>query len=33
MSTNKKPRKRYSPKPAVLPPGMRRAITFEMPGF
>jgi hypothetical protein len=33
MSANKKPRKRYSPKPAVLPPGMRRAITFEMPGF
>ena len=33
MSANKKPRKRYSPKPAVLPPGMRRAIAFEMPGF
>lgn len=33
MGANKKPRKRYSPKPAVLPPGMRRAIAFEMPGF
>ena len=33
MSSNKKPRKRYIPKPAVLPPGMRHAMTFEMPGF
>ena len=33
MSTNKKPRKRYVPKPAVLPPGVRRDIAFEMPGF
>lgn len=30
----KKPRnKKYSPKPCVLPLGMRRAIAFEMPGF
>lgn len=33
MSANKKPRKRYIPKPAVLPPGARRDIAFEMPGF
>ena len=33
MSANKKPRKRYIPKPAVLPPGARRAMAFEMPGF
>ena len=33
MAANKKPRKRYIPKPAVLPPGARRDIAFEMPGF
>lgn len=33
MSSNKKPRKRYIPKPAVLPPGARPALSFEMPGF
>lgn len=33
MGANKKPRKRYIPKPAVLPPGARRDIAFEMPGF
>ena len=33
MSTNKKPRKRYIPKPAVLPTGLRRDFAFEMPGF
>jgi len=33
VSANKKPRKRYIPKPAVLPPGARRDIAFEMPGF
>lgn len=33
MSTNKKPRKRYIPKPAVLPTGLRPDIAFEMPGF
>lgn len=32
MSANKKPRKRYIPKPAVLPPGVRPAMAFEMPG-
>ena len=30
---NKKPRKRYFPKPAVMPLGARRNIAFEMPGF
>jgi hypothetical protein len=30
----KKPRKKkYTPKPCVLPLGMRKAIEFEMPGF
>jgi hypothetical protein len=30
----KKPRnKKHTPKPCVLPLGMRRAIAFEMPGF
>lgn len=33
MGANKKPRKRYIPKPAVLPPGARRDVAFEMPGF
>ena len=33
MGANKKPRKRYIPKPAVLPPGARPAMAFEMPGF
>lgn len=33
MSGNKRPRKRYVQKPAVLPNGMRRAVAFEMPGF
>jgi len=33
VSGNKKPRKRYVQKPAVLPNGMRRALAFEMPGF
>ena len=33
MVANKKPRKRYFPKPAVMPPGARRDIAFEMPGF
>lgn len=30
---NKKPRKRYFPKPAVTPPGARRDIAFKIPGF
>lgn len=33
MAANKKPRKRYIPKPAVLPLGARPAMAFEMPGF
>lgn len=33
MSANKKPRKRYTPKPEVLPLGMRRADKFELPGY
>lgn len=33
MAANKKPRKRYVQKPAVLPPGMRKDLAFEMPGF
>ena len=33
MGANKKPRKRYIPKPAVLPPGAPTAMAFEMPGF
>ncbi|WP_402718475.1 hypothetical protein [Janthinobacterium rivuli] len=33
MAANKKPRKRYIPKPAVMPPGARRDIAFEMPRF
>lgn len=33
MAANNKPRKRYIPKPAMLPPGARRDIAFEMPGF
>ena len=33
MAANKKPRKRYIPKPAVLPPGARLALALEMPGF
>ena len=33
MSANKKPRKRYVQKPAVLPAGLRKDLDFEMPGF
>ncbi|MDO8033599.1 hypothetical protein O3297_09240 [Janthinobacterium sp. SUN128] len=33
MAANKKPRKRYIPKPAVLPAGLRADLAFEMPGF
>ena len=33
MSANKKPRKRYVQKPAVLPAGLRKDLAFEMPGF
>lgn len=33
MGANKKPRKRYMQKPAVLPAGLRKDIAFEMPGF
>jgi hypothetical protein len=33
MSGNKKPRKRYIPKPAVLLAGLRQDVAFEMPGF
>ena len=33
MGANKKPRKRYVQKPAVLPAGLRKDIAFEMPGF
>lgn len=33
MSKTKKPRKRYTPKPAVLPFGMRRQVQMEMPGY
>lgn len=33
MGANKRPRKRYVQKPAVLPAGLRKAIAFEMPGF
>ena len=33
MAANKKPRKRYVQKPAVLPAGLRKDIAFEMPGF
>ncbi|WP_308920575.1 hypothetical protein [Janthinobacterium sp. J1-1] len=33
MSGNKKPRKRYVQKPAVLPAGLRKDLAFEMPGF
>ena len=33
MGANKKPRKRYIPKPAVLPAGLRADLAFEMPGF
>ena len=33
MGANKKPRKRYIPKPAVLPAGLRKDLAFEMPGF
>lgn len=33
MGANKKPRKRYIPKPAVLPGGLRADLAFEMPGF
>ena len=33
MSSNKKPRKRYVQKPAMLPAGLRKDIAFEMPGF
>ncbi|PHV13801.1 hypothetical protein CSQ90_26590 [Janthinobacterium sp. BJB303] len=33
MAANKKPRKRSVQKPAVLPPGARSAMEFEMPGF
>lgn len=33
MAANKKPRKRYIPKPAVLPTGLRADVAFEMPGF
>ena len=33
MSGNKKPRKRYIPKLAVLLAGLRQDVAFEMPGF
>lgn len=33
MGANKKPRKAYRPKPAVLPFGMRRQVQMEMPGY
>ena len=33
MAANKKPRKRYVQKPAVLPAGLRKDLAFEMPGF
>lgn len=33
MAANKKPRKRYIPKPAVLPAGLRQDLAFEMPSF
>jgi hypothetical protein len=33
MGADKKPRKRYVQKPAVLPPGARRAMAFKMPGL
>ncbi|MGK5014982.1 hypothetical protein [Janthinobacterium sp. HLS12-2] len=33
MAANKKPRKRYIPKPAVLPAGLRKDFAFEIPGF
>lgn len=33
MGANKKPRKAYRPKPAVLPFGMRRQVLMEMPGY
>ena len=33
MGANKKPRKRYVQKPAVLSAGLRKDIAFEMPGF
>lgn len=33
MGANKKPRKPYVQKPAVLPAGLRKDIAFEMPGF
>lgn len=33
MSTSKKPRKPYKPKPTVIPLGMRSNVRFEMPGF
>lgn len=33
MGANKKPRKRYVQRPAVLPAGLRKDIAFEMPGF
>ena len=33
MGANKKPRKRYVQKPAVLPAGLRKDLAFEMPGF
>lgn len=33
MSANKKPRKRYVQKAAVLPAGLRKDLAFEMPGF
>lgn len=33
MSGNKRPRKAYKPKPAVLPLGMRHAGKMEFPGY
>lgn len=33
MGANKKLRKAYRPKPAVLPFGMRRQVQMEMPGY
>lgn len=33
MGSTKKPRKAYLPKPCVLPLGMRKAVSMEMPGY
>lgn len=32
MGSTKKPREVYFPKPGVLPLGMRKAVSMEMPG-